>query len=97
MVSRWYLATMHYFVVFLDLKPKIKGDETTYNTIFIGKTLFIFCAFDACNLPATVTWFKVCIKTNFIIFGLKKILKYPKTKITYTAVYLNYDFRIQQG
>ena len=43
----------------LDLKPKIMGSETTYNTIFIGKTLFIFCAYEDCDTPATVTWFKV--------------------------------------
>ena len=46
-------------VFVLDLKPKIMGSETTYNTIFIGKTLFIFCAYEDCNTPATVTWFKV--------------------------------------
>jgi len=48
-----------------DLKPKIQGDETTYNTIFIGKTLFIFCAFDACDSPATVTWFKDTTRLEF--------------------------------
>ena len=54
-----FIYANSYFFCFLDLKPKIMGSETTYNTIFIGKTLFIFCAYEACDTPATVTWYKV--------------------------------------
>ena len=51
-----------FILSFLDLKPKISGSKITYNTLFIGKTVFILCAYDDCNSPANVTWYKVIIK-----------------------------------
>ena len=46
-------------VVFTDPTPKIKGEETTYNTLFIGQTVFVFCEYEACDSPATITWYRV--------------------------------------
>ena len=58
-------------IIFSDPTPKIKGEETTYNTLFIGQTVFVFCEYEACDSPATITWYRVSKKTTSSLLRAK--------------------------
>ena len=62
-------------IFFPDPTPKIKGEETTYNTLFIGQTVFVFCEYEACDSPATITWYRVSTMMNFLYLGLWVVIR----------------------